>query len=73
MSVTVYVLPACVQCNSTKRLLDKSNIEYETIDLSTDPEAYEMVRGLGYNQAPIVVAGDDHWSGFRPEKIETLV
>jgi len=24
---------------------------------------------LGYLQAPVVVAGDDHWSGFRPDRI----
>lgn len=73
MSVTVYTIPACVQCESTKRFLNKANIEYNVIDLSVDPEAYDMVKGLGYNEAPVVVAGDDHWSGFRPDKIETLV
>jgi len=27
---------------------------------------------LGYLQAPVVVAGTDHWSGFRPDRIKTL-
>jgi glutaredoxin-like protein NrdH len=27
---------------------------------------------LGYLQAPVVVAGNDHWSGFRPDRIKTL-
>jgi glutaredoxin-like protein NrdH len=31
-----------------------------------------MVRGLGYLQAPVVVAGDTHWSGFRPDQISAL-
>jgi glutaredoxin-like protein NrdH len=73
MSVTVYTIPACVQCESTKRFLNRANIEYNVIDLSVDPEAYDMVKDLGYTEAPVVVAGDDHWSGFRPDKIETLV
>jgi glutaredoxin-like protein NrdH len=29
-------------------------------------------RALGYLQAPVVVTDDDHWSGFRPDKIATL-
>jgi len=27
---------------------------------------------LGYLQALVVVAGDDHWSGFRPDRIKAL-
>lgn len=73
MTVTVYTLPACVQCDSTKRLLTRTNVPFEEIDLSSDSEAYEMVRALGYTAAPVVVVGDDHWSGFRPDKLETLV
>jgi glutaredoxin-like protein NrdH len=26
-----------------------------------------------YLQAPVVVADDDHWSGFRPDRIKALV
>lgn len=70
--VTVYTLPACVQCDSTKRLLTRNSIEYQEVDLSQDADAMAMVRGLGYTAAPIVVAGDDHWSGFRPDKLATL-
>lgn len=73
MTVTVYTTPSCVQCESTKRLLNKNNVEYNVIDLSTNPDAHAMVLELGYTQAPIVFAGDDHWSGFRPDKIENLV
>lgn len=26
-----------------------------------------------YLQAPVVIAGDQHWSGFRPDRIKGLV
>ncbi len=71
--VTVYTLPSCVQCDSTKRVLTKTSVEYRVVDLSQDDEAMEYVRGLGYAAAPVVVAGDDHWSGFRPDKLSALV
>lgn len=72
MTVTVYSKPACVQCNATYRALDKKGIAYETVDMSQDADALERVRALGYMQAPVVMTGDEHWSGFRPDKIEEL-
>lgn len=70
--VTVYSKPMCVQCNATYRALDKAVVEYEKVDMSQDLEALELVKGLGYLEAPVVVTADDHWGGFRPDKIEGL-
>lgn len=72
MAVIVYSKPACVQCNATYRALDAKGIDYDVIDLSQDLSALEYVKGLGYLQAPVVVTDDDHWSGFRPDKIEEI-
>ncbi|MCA1007594.1 redoxin NrdH [Rhodococcus hoagii] len=72
MSITVYTKPACVQCNATYRALDKAGLEYDIVDISENPEARDYVMALGYLQAPVVVAGDDHWSGFRPDRIKDL-
>ncbi|GAB3189227.1 glutaredoxin-like protein NrdH [Nesterenkonia suensis] len=72
MSVTVYTKPACVQCNATYRALDKNGVTYRSVDISQDAEALERVRALGYMQAPVVITEDDHWSGFRPDKISGL-
>jgi glutaredoxin-like protein NrdH len=72
MSITVYSKPACVQCDATYRALDKKGIAYSVVDISQDAEALELVRGLGYLQAPVVIAGDEHWSGFRPDQINAL-
>ena len=72
MAITVYSKPACVQCTATYRALDKQGIEYEIFDVSVDDKALETVKALGYLQAPVIVTGDDHWSGFRPDKIAAL-
>lgn len=72
MSVTVYTKPACVQCNATYRALDKNGVAYTSVDISQDADALERVRALGYMQAPVVITEDDHWSGFRPDKISGL-
>lgn len=73
MSITVFSKPSCVQCDATYRMLDKHGLEYEVVDVSADAEALETVKALGYQQAPVVFAGGDHWSGFRPDKIKALV
>ncbi|MFM9262184.1 glutaredoxin-like protein NrdH [Rhodococcus sp. 5A-K4] len=72
MAVTVYSKPACVQCNATYRALDKAGIDYAIIDITEDAEARDYVMGLGYLQAPVVVAGEEHWGGFRPDRIKAL-
>ena len=72
MAVTVYTKPSCVQCTATYRALDNKGIQYEVLDVSADEAALEHVKSLGYLQAPVVVTDDDHWSGFRPDKIATL-
>lgn len=71
--VTVYTLPSCVQCESTKKYLTNKDVQFEVIDLTEDPTAMDLVKSLGYAAAPVVVAGDDHWSGFRPDRLALLV
>lgn len=73
MSITVFSKPACVQCDATYRALNKHGLEYTVVDISTDAEALESVKALGYQQAPVVFADGDHWSGFRPDRIKALV
>ncbi|HIY94103.1 MAG TPA: glutaredoxin-like protein NrdH [Candidatus Rothia avicola] len=72
MTVTVYTKPACVQCNMTYRALDKLGVQYNTVDITEDPAALELIKSMGYLQAPVVIAGENHWSGFQPDKINAL-
>ena len=69
MTITVYTKPGCVQCNATFKALDKAGIEYTVIDVTTDEDAHAYVQSLGYLAAPVVVTGQDHWAGFRPDRI----
>jgi glutaredoxin-like protein NrdH len=31
-----------------------------------------MIQALGYTAAPVVIAGEEHWSGFKMDKILSL-
>ena len=71
--ITVYTNPNCVQCDQTKKFLERNNLSYSTVDLSEDAAALEMVLGLGFKAAPVVIAGKEKWSGFKLDKLNTLV
>jgi glutaredoxin-like protein NrdH len=73
MTVVVYSKPGCPPCDATCRQLEKCGIGFEKIDVTSEPAAAEMVKRLGYAATPVVVVGDEHWTGFRPDRIKALV
>lgn len=72
MLIKVYSKPHCAQCDATKKILTEYGINFSVIDVTDNPEAVEELSSLGYKQVPVVVAGDNHWSGFRIEKLAGL-
>lgn len=71
--VTVYSKEECKQCDMTQNVLDSKGIAFEVKPLE-DPENLAEAKRLGYLSAPVVVASaDNHWAGFRPDKIGALV
>lgn len=69
---TVYTKPSCVQCDMTKKLLDKNGVEYNTIDITQDQDAYDKIVAMGFLAAPVVISGEDSWAGFQPDKINSI-
>lgn len=69
---TVYTKPACVQCDMTKRYLDKAGVEYDTVDITQDPSALDMILGMGFSSAPVVISDNNSWAGFQPDKLAEL-
>lgn len=77
MTITIYTTPTCSQCTLTKNWLTREGIPFETVDITQSPEAEALVKGLGYQRAPVVIVsgGPDeglHWTGFRPDLLTTL-
>ncbi len=73
---TVYTKDNCVQCDMTKRLMDKIGVEYEIINISENPSELDKLIEMGYRAAPVVVVtsetGIESWAGFQPDKITSL-
>lgn len=72
MTVRVYTKPQCSQCVQTTRLLDREGVPYVTESL-LDEGNLAAAKELGHTSAPVVVVGEDNWSGFRPDLINELV
>jgi glutaredoxin-like protein NrdH len=53
-------------------MMDKLKIEYETVDISIDQEAFDMIISKGFKAAPVVITDNDAWAGFNPDKISEL-
>lgn len=73
MSVIVYSNPNCTQCEQTKRFLTVKGIDFEAKMIQDSPEIFALIEEKGYTSAPVVVAGDVSWSGFKLDKLNSLV
>ena len=73
MKVTVYSNPNCQACEQTKKFLTLKGVEFEAKMIQDSPEVFEVINTNKYTSAPVVVAGDVSWSGFRLDKLNSLV
>ena len=71
--VIVYSNPNCTACEQTKRFLTVKGIQFESKMIQDSPEVFSLIEEKGYTSAPVVVAGDESWSGFRLERLSTLI
>ena len=72
MTVTVYSKPNCVQCTMTYRAFDRAGVNYQVVDMTEDAAALTKVKEMGYLAAPVIIADDEHWAGFQPDRIAAL-
>ena len=74
MSVIVYTNPNCVQCEMTKKYLDKEGIAYTVEDLQAEENYDKLVAFVeqGFKAAPIVVTDTDTWSGYKLDKLKEI-
>lgn len=72
-NITVYGKPNCMQCDFTKKYLDRMGLEYQSVDVTTDQQALEEVQQMGFHGLPVVVAdGMAPWAGYRPDDLDKL-
>lgn len=70
--VVVYSKPGCGSCVATKRALDKAGVRYETVDVSVDFEARDMLGAYGFGAMPVVAPTGDVGSWFGGFNLDRL-
>ena len=69
----LFTQPGCQPCKAVERKLVQYGIPYIIHDISTDENARERVRALGYTQTPVIIASDGtSFSGLHLGKIRSL-
>ena len=70
-SVRIYTTPSCPYCKRAKQFLESNGIEYENIDVSSNPGgAEEMVKKSGQMGVPVLDIGGTIIVGFDKDKIK---
>jgi len=71
MTITVYTKPACVQCSATTRHWTSRALPTTRSTSASMPSA-RLRDGTGLSASSCGSGRNDHWSGFRPDRIKAL-
>tara|TARA_B100000959_G_scaffold127595_1_gene133895 strand:+ start:152 stop:406 length:255 start_codon:yes stop_codon:yes gene_type:complete len=64
--VDIYTGILCGYCNAAKKLLEKKNISFNEINISSNPDQMEIMlkRSNGARTVPQIFIGDHHVGGY---------
>jgi glutaredoxin len=70
MCIRLFIKPYCGWCDKAVRWLDDHDVEYKTIDVIADDEAFdEMVEISGQTLAPVLDVDGKILADFGPEEL----
>jgi glutaredoxin-like YruB-family protein len=70
MSVKVYSTPSCPKCKQLKKFLSERGVEYEDINVASDPAAaQEMIEKSGQMAVPVIDINGKVIAGFNKKKV----
>jgi glutaredoxin len=61
--IKVYSKPNCQFCDMSKQLLESRGVAYESIDITQDPDARQMLVDAGFRSVPQIYNGTHHIPG----------
>lgn len=56
--ITLYSKPNCPHCVRAKEYLIRHEIQFETVDVTENPEALAFIKGRGHQTVPQLYVGD---------------
>ncbi|OQB43948.1 MAG: Glutaredoxin-3 [Parcubacteria group bacterium ADurb.Bin159] len=74
MKVIIYSTPICPYCHLAKKYLQEKNIDFEEIDVSSDPNAQEMIlEKTGELAVPVIEIDGKFIKGFDKLQIDEIL
>jgi glutaredoxin 3 len=71
MPIRLFIKPGCPWCSEAIEWLDSREINYETIDIISDPEARHEMRELtGQSKAPSIDVDGEILADFGADELE---
>jgi glutaredoxin len=71
--IRLFIKPYCGWCHQAVRWLDDHDVEYETVDVLANDEAFaEMVSLSGQELAPVIDVNGEVLADFGPEELENF-
>jgi glutaredoxin 3 len=61
--IKVYSKPNCQYCDMAKQLLESKGVAYESIDITQDTDARQMLVDAGFRSVPQIYKGTTHIPG----------
>ena len=71
-SITIYGRHNCPQCGATVRKAEALGLPFSYVDLDDDIAAAARLLAQNHRSLPVVEAGDQVWSGFRPDLLDKV-
>ncbi|WP_315106316.1 glutaredoxin domain-containing protein [uncultured Microbacterium sp.] len=68
--VVVYTQPNCQPCKATLRRFNTAGIPIK--EVAAD-DYRPLLKARGHQAAPVVMTGEKHWSGYRPDLIDETI
>jgi glutaredoxin len=70
MNIRLFIKPYCPWCHRAQHWLNERGIQYETLDVIADSEAYtEMVNLSGQRLAPVIDVDGEVLADFGPDEL----
>lgn len=66
---TIYTKDTCGYCEKAEKLLQENYLEYELIDVLSDPQTLEMFKRRKWSTVPQIMKGGLHIGGFDQLKL----
>lgn len=56
--LTLYSMDGCASCVNAANLLTRNGIQFKTVKIDEDPEAWAFIRSKGHRSMPQIYDGD---------------